>query len=457
MVKITFMGAGSTIFAKNVLGDSMLSEALRDAHIALYDIDAVRLRESKMMLENLNANINENRATITAHLGVRSRRQALRGASYVVNAIQVGGYKPSTVIDFEIPKKYGLRQTIADTLGIGGIFRGIRTAPVCLAFARDMEAVCPDAWFLNYVNPMAIITGAMLRGSAVRTVGLCHSVQGCARWLLKDLGMLDKVKKLKWKIAGINHQAWLLEVRDGKKDLYPEIRKRARARNLAARKKGAKKHWDMVRFEMMRHFGYYITESSEHAAEYLPYWIKRTVPGLVKEFNIPLDEYPRRCVGQIQWWKKQSREVVHNKNLEHKRTQEYGSYIMEAIETDVPFRIGGNVLNTDLITNLPREAVVEVPCLVDRNGVQGCRVGNLPEQLAALNRTNINVQLLTIEAALRRDRDALYHAAMLDPHTAAELTLDQIRSLCDDLIRAHRMEGYFAKGKRFIVPRLWGM
>jgi len=437
MPKITFMGAGSTVFAKCTLGDSMLTESLCDSEIALYDIDAVRLRESKLMLDTLNSNINHGRAKISAHLGPKNRRAALKGADYVINAIQVGGYKPCTVTDFEIPKKYGLRQTIGDTLGIGGIFRALRTLPVVLDFARDMEAVCPDAWFLNYTNPMAMITGGILRGSSVRAVGLCHSVQGCAAWLLQGLGMYERVKKLQWKIAGINHQAWLLEITDNGKDLYPEIKRRAAALNAKARRKGAKKHGDMIRLEMMRHFGYHITESSEHSAEYMPYWIKRQYPGLIEEFNIPLDEYPRRCVHQIANWKKQRNEVVKNQKLDHQRSHEYASYIMAAIETDVPFRVHGNVLNAGLVTNLPRNCVVEVPCLVDRNGVQGCYVGDLPEQCAAINRTNVNVQLLTIEAALTKRREAIYQAAMLDPHTASELTLDQIRRLCDDLIKAH--------------------
>jgi alpha-galactosidase len=439
MVKISFMGAGSTIFAKNVLGDCMLSEPLREAHIALYDIDGSRLQESRMMLDVLNRNTNEGRATITAHLGVESRREALRNANYVVNAIQVGGYEPATVIDFEIPKKYGLRQTIGDTLGIGGIYRALRTIPVCLDFARDMEDVCPDAWFLNYVNPMAMITGAMLRGSAIRTVGLCHSVQVCAAGLLRRVGMLDDVEKLQWKVAGINHQAWLLEITDGGRDLYPEIKRRAAELNRERRQRGEVKHGDMVRLEMMRHFGYYITESSEHTAEYVPYWIKRQYPELIEEFHIPLDEYPRRCIRQIEGWKKRSLELVENPSLTHERTHEYGSYIMQALETDIPFRIGGNVLNTGLIPNLPSKAVVEVPCMVDRNGVQGCYVGELPEQLAALNRTSINVQLLTIEAAFTGRREAVYHAAMLDPHTGSELTLDEIRSLCDEMFEAHGM------------------
>jgi len=459
MPKITFMGAGSTIFAKNILGDSMCTPALQDSHIALYDIDAARLKESAQMLGVINRNINQDRARITTHLGRPNRKAALKGANYVVNAIQVGGYKPCTVTDFKIPKKYGLRQTIADTLGIGGIFRSLRTIPVVLDFARDMEQVCPDAWFLNYTNPMAMITGGLLEGSGIRAVGLCHSVQGCAGWLLRALGMQNRGKKLRWHIAGINHQAWLLEVTNGGRDLYPAIKKKAAEGLAILRKKGPKKvlarakkrdpeNWrddflalmalDMVRLEMMLHFGYYVTESSEHNAEYVPWFIKRDHPELIDEFNIPLDEYPRRCIRQIANWKKRSHELVKNPSLTHKRGLEYGSYIMEAIETGQPTRIHGNVLNTGhLISNLPRRACVEVPCLVDRNGVQGCYVGDLPEACAALNRTNINVQLLTIDAALKRKKDYIYQAAMLDPHTAAELTLDQIRAMCDDLIAEH--------------------
>jgi len=356
MAKITFMGAGSSVFAKSVLGDAMCIESIQDSHIALYDIDAKRLRESKRMLDVLNHNINADRARITAHCGIANRKKALRGANYIVNAIQVGGYEPSTVIDFEIPKKYGLRQTIADTLGIGGIFRALRTIPVCLDFAREIEEVCPDAWFLNYTNPMAMITGAMLLGSGVKAVGLCHSVQGCARWLLRNVGMLEKVKKLQWKIAGINHQAWLLEITDGGKDLYPEIKRRAARMNRQARKDLTIKARDMVRIELMLQFGYYITESSEHSAEYCPWFIKSAHPELIDEFRIPLDEYPRRCVSQIEKWAKRSKELTANPHIEHKLSGEYGSRIMNAMETDTPYSIGGSVLNAGIITNLPAKA-----------------------------------------------------------------------------------------------------
>jgi len=428
MPKITFMGAGSTVFAKNVLGDSMMTPALEESTIALYDVSADRLNESKLMLETINRN-NGSKAKIEAYLGVENRKAALAGANYVVDAIQVGGYDPCTITDFEIPKKYGLRQTIADTLGIGGIFRALRTIPVLFDFAKDMEEVCPDALFLNYTNPMAMLSGAMQRYTGVKTVGLCHSVQVCCSGLMKGLGM-EYDDQVQWKIAGINHQAWLLEVTKNGVDLYPEIKKRAAERT--------EKHYDMVRYEMMKRFGYYVTESSEHNAEYMPYFIKAKYPELIDRFNIPLDEYPRRCINQIAGWEKQRDELLADKNLTHERSREYASYIMEAMETNKPFKFGGNVLNNGLITNLPKNACVEVPCLVDASGVQPVYIGDLPEQCAALNRTNINVQLLTIEAAVTKKKDYIYQAAMMDPHTAAELSIDDIVSMCDDLIEAHK-------------------
>ncbi|WP_273322439.1 alpha-glucosidase/alpha-galactosidase [Vallitalea guaymasensis] len=424
MPKITFLGAGSTVFAKNVLGDCMLSEALRDSHIALYDIDEKRLAESETMLKTLNKNINDGRAEIVSY---KNRKEALRDANYVVNAIQVGGYKPCTVTDFEIPKKYGLRQTIGDTLGIGGIFRGLRTIPVMLDFAEDMAEVCPKAWLLNYTNPMSILTLAMSRATDVKTVGLCHSVQACVPHLLKDLGM--EKENLQWKIAGINHMAWLLEITSNGVDLYPEIKKLAAALETP--------HDNMVRLEIMKQFGYYVTESSEHNAEYMPYFIKDKYPHFIEKYNIPLDEYPRRCVEQIANWEKQRDELTKDNTLSHKRSNEYGSYIMEAMETNVPYTIGGNVMNTGLIPNLPSDCVVEVPCLVNSSGVIPCHVGELPMQLAALNKTNINVHQLTVEAALTRKKDYIYYAAMLDPHTSSELSIDDIKSMCDDLIEAH--------------------
>ncbi|MDY2938868.1 MAG: alpha-glucosidase/alpha-galactosidase, partial [Fusicatenibacter sp.] len=397
-----------------------------------YDIDAKRLEDSEIILNAINRNINEGRASIRTYLGAENRKEALRDADFVVNAIQVGGYEPCTVTDFEIPKKYGLRQTIADTLGIGGIMRGLRTIPVLEEFARDMEEVCPNTLFLNYSNPMAILTGYMQRYTKIRTVGLCHSVQVCSKSLLEKLGMEDRLEGRRELIAGINHMGWLLEIydKDGK-DLYPEIRERA------AKKNAEEKHDDMVRFEYIRRLGYYCTESSEHNAEYNPLFIKSGYPELIEKYNIPLDEYPRRCIKQIEGWEKERQEILKDGKITHERSKEYASYIMEAVVTGQPYKIGGNVLNCGLIENLPAEACVEVPCMIDANGVNPCKVGKLPTQLAAMNMTNINPQLLTIEAAVTKDRSKIYQAAMLDPHTAAELSMDDICAMCDELIEAH--------------------
>ncbi|MBQ7121341.1 MAG: alpha-glucosidase/alpha-galactosidase [Clostridia bacterium] len=432
MIKITFMGAGSTVFARNVLGDCMCTPALRDGVIALYDIDEERLEDSYIILSAMNKNVNEGRAKIEKYCGVENRKEALRDATFVVNAIQVGLYDPCTIIDFEVPKKYGLRQTIADTLGIGGIMRGLRTIPVLKDFADDMEEVCPDAWFLNYTNPMAILSGYMQRYTKIKTIGLCHSVQSCSRDLLNHLGMEDKLEGRKELIAGINHMGWLLEIEDKDgNDLYPEIRKRA------AEKNATEKHSDMVRFEYIKNFGYYCTESSEHNAEYNCFYIKSKYPELIDRYNIPLDEYPRRCVNQIAGWKAEKERILDNGQITHERSGEYASYIMESIVTGNPYKIGGNVLNTGLIDNLPADACVEVPCLIDGKGIHPCHVGKLPVQLAAMNMTNINAQLLTINAAVTKKREDIYMAAMLEPHTAAELSIDEIKAMVDELIEAH--------------------
>jgi len=439
MIKITFLGAGSTVFVKNVLGDCMCTPALRNAEIALYDIDAGRLEDSRVILSAINENINESRAVIKTYLGTRNRKVALKNADFVVNAIQVGGYDPCTIIDFEIPKKFGLRQTIADTLGIGGIMRALRTIPVMADFAKDMEAVCPNTIFLNYSNPMAMLTGYMQRYTKIKTVGLCHSVQVCSETLLKGLGLEDKLEDRSDLIAGINHMSWLLEIKDKEgNDLYPLIRE------LAKKKNAKEKHNDMVRYEYINHFGYYCTESSEHNAEYNPFFIKAKYPEMIEDFNIPLDEYPRRCVRQMERWAEEKEEILKDGKITHERSREYASAIMEAIVTNKPYRIGGNVLNEGLIDNLPSEACVEVPCLVDGSGIMPCHIGRLPIQLAAMNMTNINVQLLTIEAAVTKDRNYIYQAAMLDPHTAAELNIKDIKCMCDELIDAHGdyMKGY---------------
>ena len=428
MVKICFIGAGSTIFAKNVLGDAMLTPSLQDAEIALYDIDENRLKESELMLQTINKNSNQNRAKIQSF---SDRKEALKDANFVINAIQVGGYKPSTVIDFEIPKKYGLQQTIGDTTGIGGIFRGLRTLPVMFDIAKEMEEVCPDAWLLNYTNPMAILTMGMLKATKIKTVGLCHSVQVCVPELFEHLGIKDQynLDEFQWKIAGINHMAWLLEINRNGKDFYPEIRRLA--------SEIANPHKDSVRFELMKHFGYYITESSEHNAEYHPYFIKKNYPELIDQLQIPIDEYLRRCVDQIAGWETQRDEIVNDGSLEHTRSREYASYIMDAITTGTPTMIAGNVLNKGLITNLPEDCCVEVPCLVDKNGVQPTYVGKLPTQLAALNRTNINVQELTVEAAMTLEKDKIYQAALMDPHASSELSISEIKAMVDELIAAH--------------------
>jgi alpha-galactosidase len=404
---------------------------MKDCEIALYDIDGQRLKQSETIIQAINQG-QGGKAVIKSYLGPENRKAALKGARFAVNAIQVGGYDPATITDFEIPKKYGLRQTIADTLGIGGIMRALRTIPVMEEFARDMEEVCPDVWFLNYTNPMAMLSGYIQRYTAVKTVGLCHSVQVCSEGLLKSLGMEDKLEGRRECIAGINHMAWLLEIRDAQgNDLYPEIKKRAARKNLEA------KHHDMVRFDYIAKLGYYCTESSEHNAEYNPFYIKNRYPELIDRFNIPLDEYPRRCIAQIAGWNEEYQALASKNELPHERSHEYASHIMEAMITGKPYKIGGNVINHGCIPNLPPEACVEVPCLVDSQGIIPGYVGPLPLQLAAMNMSNINAQLLTIEAARTKKKEHIYHAAMMEPHTAAELSLDDIVKMVDELITAH--------------------
>lgn len=431
-MKITFMGAGSTVFARNVIGDCMCSESLRDSEFALYDIDGDRLKESETILNAMNKTMG-GKAKITTYLGVENRKDALRDAKFVINAIQVGLYDPCTIIDFEVPKKYGLRQTIADTLGIGGIMRALRTMPVLEDFARDMEEVCPDAWFLNYTNPMAMLAGYMQRYTGIKTIGLCHSVQVCRKALFKELKMEDYLEGGKELIAGINHMAWLLECKDKDgNDLYPMIKERARQRIFEEDCK------DRVRLDYIDKFGYYCTESSEHNAEYNMFYIKSKYPELIEKYKIPLDEYPRRCVNQIEGWKKEFEEIKAQGVKEHRRSKEYASHIMESMVTDTPYKIGGNVINKNhLISNLPAEACVEVPCLVDGQGIHPTYVGALPVQCAAMNMTNVNPQLLTIEAFVTKKKEHIYQAAMLDPHTGSELDIDTIVKMCDDLIETH--------------------
>ena len=427
-MKITFIGAGSTVFARNVIGDCILTPELGAFDVCLFDIDPVRLDESYQILSNINKTAN-GKANIVKTL---DRTEAFTGADFVVNAIQVGGYEPCTVTDFEIPKKYGLRQTIADTLGIGGIFRALRTIPVMESYAEDMERLCPRALFLNYTNPMAMLSGYMQRYTSIRTVGLCHSVQGCAGGLLNLLDMGEYVDNCRWEIAGINHQAWLLRIEDLEgNDLYPEIKRRAQSPDYNRDQN------DLVRLEIMKQFGYFVTESSEHSSEYYPWFIKKDHPELIDRFHIPLDEYPRRCRDQIARWKQQAEHLVHNENLTHTRSSEYAAGIIEALETGRTFGFAGNVLNTGLIDNLPFDACVEVSCMVNEGHLSPCHMGPLPNQLAALNRRQIEVHQLTVDAALTRKKEYIYQAAMLDPHAGSELTIDEIRSLVDDLIQAH--------------------
>lgn len=427
MTKITFIGAGSTVFAKNLLGDILSFSELAEATISLHDIDAERLRASEIVAHHVARHLGA-RPTIEA---TTDRRAALDGADYAICMIQVGGYRPATVTDFEIPKKYGLRQTIADTLGIGGIMRGLRTIPVLLEMCQDMEELCPDVTFLNYVNPMAMNGWAIGRASHIKTVGLCHSVQGTAGDLAADIGV--PVAEINYLCAGINHLAFYLRFERNGQDLYPLIRQVVAEGRVPA--------WNRVRYDIFTRLGYFVTESSEHFSEYVPWYIKRDRPDLIERYNIPLDEYIRRCEAQIALWEFM-REEFEQGNLDHpllrvERSAEYGSLIIHSLETGTPRVIYGNVLNQGLIDNLPQGCCVEVPCLVDKNGIQPTRIGSLPPHLAAVIQTNVNVQALTVEAALTGKREHIYHAAMLDPHTAAELDLDQIWHLVDDLIEAH--------------------
>ena len=424
MPKITLIGAGSTVFAKNLLGDILSFPELANSHIALMDINEERLATSSVVAHKV-ADALGAKPEITTHT---DRLTALDGADYAINMIQVGGYKPGTEIDFEIPKKYGLRQTIADTLGIGGIMRALRTIPDMLDMCHDMEAVSsPDITFLNYVNPMCMNTWAVTRATKVKTVGLCHSVQGTAEQLAKDINVpIDEINYL---CAGINHMAFYLKFERDGVDLYPLIRDVVKESRIP--------NWNRVRYEMLTRLGYFVTESSEHFAEYTPYFIRRDRPDLLEKFNVPLDEYIRRCENQIAGWHKMKAEYESDAPVEVKRSHEYGSLIIHSIHTGTPRVVYGNVANEGLIDNLPQGCCVELPVLVDKNGLQPTKIGSLPPQLAALMQTNINVQSLTVEAALTGRKEHVYHAAMFDPHTSAELTLDEIYSMVDELLIAH--------------------
>jgi len=436
MTKIAFIGAGSTVFMKNIVGDALHKPALSGATLALMDIDPKRLEESALVARKLVASLGA-RARVETH---SSQRAALEGADFVIVAFQIGGYRPCTVTDFEVPKQYGLRQTIADTLGVGGIMRGLRTVPHLWKIAEDMAAVCPKALMLQYVNPMAINTWALsARFPDLRQVGLCHSVQGTARELARDLGI--PVDDLRYRAAGINHMAFYLNFEhrqaDGSyRNLYPDL-VRAYREGRAPKQGWNPRCPNKVRYEMMTRLGYFVTESSEHFAEYTPYFIKDGRDDLIERFGIPLDEYPKRCIEQVERWGQTVEEYRRAERIEVKASHEYASSIVNAVWTGEPAVIYGNVANRGYIPQLPEGAAVEVPCLVDANGVQPPVVTGIPPQLVALMRTNLNVQELTVAALMEESREHVYHAAMLDPHTAAELDLRQIRALVDDLIAAH--------------------
>ena len=437
MTKIAFIGAGSTVFMKNLIGDALSMPALSGAKIALMDIDKKRLEESELVARKMIASLGV-AATVETHM---DQRRAIDGADFVIVAFQIGGYKPCTVTDFDLPNKVGLRQTIADTLGIGGIMRGLRTVPHLWKLAEDMRAVCPQAIMLQYVNPMAINTWALgAKFPDIKQVGLCHSVQGTAEELARDLDIPSDT--LRYRAAGINHMAFYLnfEARqpDGTyRDLYPALH--------AGYAKGAipkPSSWNArcpnkVRYEVMTHLGHFVTESSEHFAEYVPWFIKTHRPDLIETFGIPLDEYPVRCEEQIVRWAAQAEEYRRADKIIVKPTHEYAATIMNSVVTGTPSVIYGNIPNRGFIPQLPQGAAVEVPVLVDANGLQPTMVNDIPLQLIALMRTNVNVQELTVAALMNEDREHVYHAAMLDPHTAAELDLRQIRKLVDDLIAAH--------------------
>lgn len=433
MTKITMIGAGSTVFMKNLIGDALLRPSLQDAHIALMDIDPQRLAQSELVARKLVTSLGAP-ARVSTHT---SQREALDGADFVIVAFQIGGFKPATQIDFDIPNAYGLRQTIADTLGIGGIMRGLRTVPHLWRIAEDMAQVCPKATMLQYVNPMAINTWALTaRFPDIRQVGLCHSVQNTVEELALDLGLDHET--LRYRSAGINHMAFLLELTDaGGRDLYPAMREGYRAGKIPLESRWNPRCPNLVRYETFMHLGYFATESSEHFAEYVPWFIKSHRPDLIEKFRIPLDEYPTRCVEQINAWEGQYAALQQAERIEHARSNEYAATIMESIVTGTPSVIYGNLANCGVIPQLPQGCAVEVPCLVNHNGLQPTVVDDIPKHLLALMRTNVNVQELTVEALLTENVEHLYHAACLDPRTAAELDLSQIRSLVDDLLFAH--------------------
>jgi alpha-galactosidase len=437
MTVITFVGAGSAVFTKNIAGDVLHRAALSDATIRLMDINPKRLEESEIIVGKLARTMGV-KAKVETYT---DQKRALAGADFVVVCFQIGGYDPCTITDFELPKKFGLRQTIADTLGIGGIMRGLRTVPHLWSICEDLMQVSPNAIMLQYVNPMAINTWAIgARYPSIRQVGLCHSVQGTAEELARDLDI--PIEEIRYRAGGINHMAFYLNFEhrqaDGTyKDLYPALRQGYIDGRFPKPSSWNPRCPNKVRYEMLLRLGHFVTESSEHFAEYTPYFIKRDRPDLIERFGIPLDEYPKRCIEQIARWDKTAKEYREANEIMVSPSHEYASQIMNSVVTGEPSVIYGNVRNNGLIPQLPDGCAVEVPTLVDANGLQPTVVKDIPPQLIALMRTNINVQDLTVQALLTENREHIYHAAMLDPHTAAELDLDQIWKLTEDLLVAH--------------------
>ena len=430
MPKICLIGAGSTVFAQNILGDVLSSKSGGDYVISLFDIDPERLKTSEIVAQRICEALHLDKVRVEATL---DRRKALQGSDFVILMMQVGGYKPATVTDFEVPKRHGLRQTIAETLGIGGIFRGLRTIPVLEAICRDVEEVCPNALLMQYVNPMAINCWAIKEiAPSIRTVGLCHSVQHTAAHLADCLG--EDIADINYLSAGINHVAFFLKYEklraDGsREDLYPRLR--------ALTEEGRVPSGDRVRFDVLKRLGHFVTESSEHFSEYTSWYIKEGRNDLIAQLNIPLDEYIRRCEVQIAEWHELRRDLEGGKPIDVCRSNEYAAGIIHAAVSGQPALIYGNVPNNGLIQNLPDECIVEVPCHVDHNGIQPIRIGRIPSQLAAVMRLSVSVQELTVEAALTKRRDRIYQAALLDPHTSAELSPDQIWKMVDDMIERH--------------------
>ena len=446
MIKLTIIGAGSAVFTKNIVSDLLSVDAFKKMEISLQDIDPIRLKASHELLNVIADKLNAT-PTITSHT---DRRESLQGSDFVQTTIQVGGYKPSTVIDFEIPNQYGLRQTIADTLGIGGIMRGLRTIPVLLDIAKDIMEICPKAIWLQYVNPMCANMIAINNSfPEIKTIGLCHSVQGTAEMLARDLG--ENIEDIDYLCAGINHMAFYKKFEkisnDGKnEDLYPRLKNLAdkiiNDKELSSRSKKIDHESDKVlhekvRYEILRRFGYFVTESSEHFAEYVPWFIKQNRQDVIDKYKIPIEEYIDRCKRNIKLWEKLEEDMTPIYNQPLKRSNEYASFIMDGVANNNEVTINANVMNNGYIDNLPSNCCVEVPCIINSLGYNPQKFGRLPEHLAALMRTNINVQILTAEAAITKKREHIYHAALLDPLTGANLTIDEIYSMTDKLIEAH--------------------